>query len=152
MSGWSPSICRGRIVQGLMSMKATKEAVGSVEKVDGTGAISDQGRFQVECLKHLYLQAGQNWLIAQDISLHSSCWFLLLSVFYTNLYLWASSRYRSQCIGTNWVHHVLELVRFNGRQLTQFADLKLVLFPDKLQFCLMCMCQMLKLRFLGKKE
>ena len=55
-----------------MSMKAAKEAMGSVEKVDGAGAISDQGGFQAECLKHLYLQAGQNWLIAQDISLHSS--------------------------------------------------------------------------------
>ena len=41
-------------------MNASKEAMGSVEKVDGTGAISDEGGFQAKRLKHLYLQAEQN--------------------------------------------------------------------------------------------
>ena len=58
MHEWAePSLCRGGIVKGLMSMNATKEAMGSVEKVDGAGAISDEGGFQTKCLKHLYLQA-----------------------------------------------------------------------------------------------
>lgn len=55
-----PSVCRGGTVEGLMSMKPAKEAMGSVEKVNGTGAIGDEGGFQTKRLKHLNLQVAQN--------------------------------------------------------------------------------------------
>ena len=76
--------------------------MGSIEQVDGTAAISDESRPQTKSLQHLDLHLGP------------------------------SVGNGSDCVRSNGVNHVLELLCLDAGHLLCFGDLQVVLLTDEL--------------------